>query len=130
MLGRDEIIKRMAARRCERRMRDYCFSVLPSWKNILQGDCQQVLFEARRVHEIYTEELEKYQQPLSEKGYESLITRYPIRYSGVLKEVSKAMRCRNTDDYEDMVIARLDEENELAAALKVRMETLSTSLSN
>ena len=129
VLSREEIKGQMAARRVERKIREYCFSVLPKWKEILQEEFGKIALDAVKMESMYAEEIDRYQQLISKEEYDLLITRYPVRYSETLAKVAKAMKCRNIQDYEYMVIARIGGDRGLEEALKARLGALTAALS-
>ena len=121
----DDVVERLAARKCERRLRNAILAEIPDWKTI----------RARRVAQIdisvespYEEELERIRSLVQERVFDELVTRYPIRESGVFDAVARALKLPNRKAYERAVLVQAQTNEQLAGSLRSRIGGLSSAL--
>ena len=81
------IAKRMAARRCKRRQRDLVLSQLPNEKELIETEGTSKISVC--IGSPYPDELKYFNQILSEKKWDILIARYPLRKSSVFDVIAK-----------------------------------------
>ncbi len=120
-----EHVKRMAARRCERKIHQLLLQQAPNWESIKDNPVQQICVSADSP---YLEELNLFNEFVENKELDQLVARYPVRESSVFATIAKALKCRHKNDYERMVIAQIRRDNELAQKLKERIGPLSATL--
>lgn len=74
----------------------------------------------------YPAELARYQAMLSIQDLQGIITRYPVRHSGILGAIAKALRFQGRTDYETSAVARISSDETLRDALLLKLAPLST----
>ena len=90
--------KRMSVRRCKWRLRNLVLSQLPSEKELIKNDVTSKISVC--IGSLYPDELECFNQLYSEKKWDTLIARYPLRESNVFDVIANALRFQNQGDYE------------------------------
>ena len=120
-----DLSKRMAARRCERQVRNQIEALAPSWNAIMKMESVEISVPVKAP---YADELERFGELVEADNLNELITRYPLRESNVFGQITKALKCRNRADYERMVVARVREDVGLARKLKQQIGPLSEIL--
>ena len=124
-LAPEEVIQRMAARRCERRMRDIALGQLPDWKAIQSATDPTIDLH---LPSAYPDEVAQFRQLLADKDFDALVARYPLRETGAFGAVAKALKCASTRDYEQMVVVRTAKDEALATALTSRLQPLAEAI--
>ena len=124
-LGKDDLVERMAARRCERRVRNQLLSSVPDWKAIQTNATSKI---SSCVDSPYADELRHFKKLVSEGQLDGLIARYPLRESRVFDIIAEALECHNRRNYRKMVLARVRNDEGLARKLKGRINRLSSAL--
>ena len=119
------IAERMAARRCERIVRNQIGSYLPNWKDIVGR--AQVNFSFS-VESPFPRELAQFRKLLSDSRLDQLVARYPLRETDALDAVSRALEIRTRDLYQQTLIARVREDTTLAQKIRDRTGPLSSIL--
>ena len=121
-----ELAKKMAARRCERHIRDAMLAKSPDWKEIKDGRKQKITM---RVDSSYSTELGHFEELITERNLDALVARYPLRESGALDRITEALKCTSRRDYERISVERVrDDTAALAGKLKRRMVPLCRAL--
>ena len=110
-----EVAERMAARRCERQVRNQALSVVPNWQAIREGQGEGISF---CVPSPFRGELQRYRKLVDEGDLDRLIARYPLHETQIPKDIATTLRCRNRKDYQRMVLARIGKDGELKRELK------------
>ncbi len=124
-LEQEEVIERMAARRCERRMRDTALSQLPDWKTIRSATGPTINLH---VPSAYADEVAQFRQLLADKDFDALVARYPLRETKAFDVIAKALKCASTRDYQQMVAVRTAKDDTLATALTSRLQPLADAI--
>ena len=117
--------ERMAARRCERHVRNSMLSKVPDWKSIRDNPAATI---CATIPSPYSEELKCFRNLLADKELDRLFARYPLRESPVLDVIAKALQLTGRDTYEQTLLARLQGNAELAQSLKQRIKSLADAL--
>ena len=125
-LRQDGVAERMAARRCERKVRQATQSQMPDWKSIKN---QEPVTMTLSVGEWYYEELCRFNNLIVNNDLENIIVRYPVRESNALDEICAALQLNSRKTYQDTVLARIREYSDLAESLKARTGQLANELS-
>ncbi len=115
----------MAARRCERRVRDRVLGQLPDWSAILTGTGPTIDLH---VPSTLPDELAEFRRLLADGDFDALLARYPLRETRDLGTISKMLRCASTRDYEQMVVVRAAKDDVLATALRSRLHPLAEAI--
>ena len=124
VLKQGGLAERMAARRCERQVRNSMLSQLPTWKQIKANTS----FTITHVDSSYPDELNRFQELVVARELDGLLTRYPLRDSCVFNAIAKALKCQIRRDYERMVVSQIRRDDELSRKLKERIAPLSAAL--
>ena len=125
-MNQERIDKRMAARWCKRQLRNLVLSQLPSEEELIENDVTSKISVC--ISSPYPDELKRFDQLFSEKKWDILIARYPLRESSAFDDIAKALRFQNRRDYERVVITLIGKDNDLASKLKKRIRALSGAL--
>ena len=124
-LNQAGLAERMAARRCEGRVRDAILRQLPDWKCI----------EAKPKFDIsvdspYQDELARFKELVAGARLDDLAARYPLRESGTLHAIAKALKLTGRKTYEQTLVSRIQGDENLAQSLKKRLGRLSEMLTS
>ena len=122
-LKKDGIAEDMAARRCERRVRDAILQRIPDWKCIKAKSKIDI-----SVDSSYRDELDRFNELVNEKRLDDLVARYPLRESGAFGTIVGSLELKNKRTYEQMLVSRILDDEELAQSLKQRVGSLSEVL--
>ena len=104
----------MAARRCERQIRERLLAKVPKLKSIQTNPVQSICVS---VGSLYCKELERYNNLVKEGKWDQLVARYPLHKSNAFKLIAENLECSKSS-YERMVIVQIRKNEELAKALK------------
>ena len=121
----NEFMERMAARRCEHRVRSEILSWMPAWKAIRAQDKPSLHVE---ISNPYAAELEHIKLLIQRRDLDALVARYPLRESRVFDSVAKSLMFRGRKAYERAALVRVRKDKRLAQALRHRMRTLAVAL--
>ncbi len=120
-------VEHLASRLSERQMRDQLLLALP--------DQHAIARESGGVINIslaspYPAELARLKDFIEKKDVASIIARYPVRESGLLRAIAAALHFRGREDFERAALARIGSDKELKAALRQKLATLSIRIGN
>ena len=124
-LNQNSIAEEMAARRCERRVRNLIISKLPDWEKIKNH--QTVTINEDIAH-LYEEELNRFKEFLDEKKLDELFARYRLHKSPVFGAIARALKFQTTKDYKNAVTTQIRKNSHLAQKLKNRISLLSEAM--
>ena len=124
-LQNQQFAERMAARRCERKMRERVFSKLPNWKLIKKGAIERTCVP---IETGFSDEVKRYTESVGAQNLDELVARYPLRETGVFGEIAKALKCIDRWDYERMVVARIQDDKTFRDYMKDRLRPLVDEL--
>ena len=124
-LKANEVIERMAARRCERRMRDGVLSKLPDWKTIRLTPGPAIDLQ---VASSFSDEVARFRRLLEGADFDALVARYPLRETGAFGVIANALKCASFRYYEQMVVVRAAKDVALATALRSRLHPLAEAV--
>ena len=125
-LNKPGLAGQMAARRCERLVRNQILSKLPDTERIKTDQTSKI---SVCVNSPYPAELDSFKKLVADENLDGLISRYPLRESPVFSEIARALKCTSRNDYERLVVARVEADKALAQSLKKRIHPLSDKLS-
>ena len=117
--------ERMAARRCERHVRNSMLSKVPDWKSIRGNPAATI---CATFPSPYPEELNCFRDLVADKALDQLVARYPLRESPVFDVIAKALQLTGRDTYEQTLLAKLQGNAKLAQSLKQRIKSLADAL--
>ena len=126
VLNQAGLAERMAARRCERAVRNLMLSVIPDWKQIQTSD--ERLQVANCIASPYPDELKRFNQLAASGKLDDLVGRYPLRDSRVFNVIVECLKCCDKDAYQKMVLSRIRADAALPRNLKQRISALSKVL--
>ena len=118
----------MAARRCERQIQELTLSRIPNWKSIKDNPTQPICVSINP--NPCCEELNRFTELVKAGDLDQLIARYPVHKSRTLEIIATSLKCQNKNDYERMVLAQVQRNNELAEKLRKRIGPLSKKILN
>ena len=124
-LEEDGLAERMAARRCEHVVRNRIVSQAPNWETIRDDGQPDIKIS---VTSPFQQELARFRELVEARDFDQLVARYPLRESGVLVELSRALEFRKRDLYEQTLVARVQSDEVLAEKLRERIGPLSLAL--
>ena len=119
------LAERMAARWCERHVRNSMLTAIPDWKTISSSPTETI---CASVPSPYPLELKRFQDLLANKKLEELVARYPLRESRVFDVIASALNLTGKETYERILLSRLQANEDLASSLRQRIQTLSNAL--
>lgn len=125
VLGRDPVKKLLASRLAERKLRDAVLRAVPRREQLTSGELESVTLE---IPLPYGEELERIEALLLSQDLETIVERYPVRESGVLNEIARALRFSGRLDFERAVLTRVRLDEDLRNALKGKLGGLALQL--
>ncbi len=119
------LAERMAARWCERHVRNSMMTEIPDWKTIASSPTETI---CASVPSPYPRELKRFQDLLANRKLEELVARYPLRESRVFDVIASALHLTGKETYERILLSRLQANEDLASSLRQRIQTLSNAL--
>ena len=123
VLNEDGLAERMAARRCERLVRDAILQRIPDWECIKAKPKFDV-----SVDSPYQDELGRFKELANEKRLDDLVARYPLRESRAFNAIAETLELNGRKTYEQMLVSRIWDDEDLAQRLKQRIGPLSKVL--
>ena len=123
-LGQGDLAERMAARLCERKVREELQSQMPDWKNISSNPSHTITLNTGKWHQ---EGISCFENLLADKDLEKIIARYPVRESGILGSIASAFEL-NRKNYQDTLIGRVRTDADLVVKLKQLIQPLADAL--
>ena len=124
-LKNNGLAERMAARRCERHIRNSMLSKIPNWKSI-EANPEATICAS--VPSPFPDELKLFRDLLADRKLDQLVSRYPLRESPVFDVIAKALQLTGRDTYEQTLRARLQVNENLAHSLRQRIKSLTDAL--
>ena len=124
VLSENGFAELMAARRCERRVRNSILSKI-SWQQIKNNPTINITQDAAPVYE---EELNCFKGLLAEKNLDGLFARYPLHKSRILDTIGEALKFLDGRIYARKVVTKIQKDSDLAQKLKDRIRPLAEAL--
>ena len=116
--------ERMAARRCERVVRQKAQIQMPNWETIQDDTIQPIYVDAKQ---LFDEELKRFNNLLKEGDLWGIIARYPVRHTGAIAGIEKNLEI-SKKKYPGTLISKIRRDSELADKLRNRIEPLASVL--
>lgn len=113
----------LAGRLAERQVRDALLAQMPKRGELIAAVSPTIQISGQSA---YPAELARFQAMLSTQDLHGIITRYPVRHSGILGAIAKALRFQGRTDYETSAVARISSDETLRDALLLKLAPLST----
>lgn len=113
----------LAGRLAERQVRDSLLAQMPKRKELIKATLPTIQISGQST---YPAELARYQTMLAAQDLHGIIDRYPVRHSGILDDVAKALKFQSRTDYEPAAVARISSDETLRNKLLLKLAPLST----
>ena len=115
----------LASRLAERQMRDQLLSEIPTRQQLMEQTVNDLNITFKSP---YPDELTRLTVLVDTSDIHGIVSRYPVRESGVLDSIAKGLRFNNRDDYERAVLRRVGLDANLRDALKQKLGNLALQL--
>lgn len=115
----------LASRIAERQMRDQVLLAMPERQAMIDGQTGEVTIT---IASPYPAELDRISRMIEAKDVEAVVSRYPVRESGVLSSLAKALHFSGRSDYERAALTLIGADENLRAILKNRLGNLTAQL--
>ncbi len=125
LLSNNETMFRLSARRCERLVRGNILSKIPTWRDLQSGVDISISVP---VKDLYDQEVAKYRGMIESRDLDSLISRYPVRESGALKEIATNLEFRGRSKYEQAVLTLASAEGDFREELRALVGPLASEI--
>lgn len=119
------IPEHLASRLAERHIRDKLLLALPDRKSMVEGAKNQIEL---KLESPYPAELERILEMINAQDIDAIVRRYPIRESGMLNGIAKALHFNSRTDYERAALTVIGIKSELQQSLRVKLGKLSEIL--
>ena len=120
-----ERIKNLASRIAERKMRDQLMHEIPSREKIMSGEALNIEIS---FPSPYAKEVDLLTNLVHVKDLSGIVSRYPVRESGVLNNIAKGLRFTGRVDYERAVLQAVKTDSNLRNMIKSRLGNLAIHL--
>lgn len=115
----------LAGRLAERQVRDQILSAIPTRQQLVAQTCDDLNVA---IKSPYPDELARLTALVGASDIHGIVSRYPVRESGVLDGIAKGLRFSGRNDYERAVLRRVGVDVKLRAALKLKLGNLTSQL--
>lgn len=115
----------LAARLAERHVRDALLAQLPRREELVAAPAPIIQISGQSA---YPAELERFHAMLDAQDLHGIIARYPVRHSGILSAVAKALKFQGRTDYESTALAQISTNATLRNTLLNKLTPLSTMI--
>ena len=115
----------LAGRIAERQVRDTIVAQLPQRDDLISAGTSPITVSEPSP---YPAELAQMKELIAHNDAFEIIARYPVRHSGILGAVAKALKFRGREDYEAAALARVASDPALRNQLLAKLSPLSEAL--
>lgn len=119
------VAERMAARRCERTLKERILSEIPDYRAIQDNGVAEITLS---VTSPFPEEVAHFNSLLDADDWNRLVARYPLRETSAFKRIAQKLECTSQSKYEQMVLIRVQADVDLADKLRAQIGELSRNL--
>ncbi len=112
----------LAGRVAERQVRDALIAQMPKRDDLIAAS--SVAFQLSG-HSTFPAELSRFNGLLAAQDVHSIIARYPVRHSGILAAIAKALKFQSRANYEAAAIARISSDQALRDTLLAKLAPLA-----
>ena len=123
-LASEDLAERMAARRCERRVREQVQSRMPTWRSILEKESYSIEIDTTVWHQ---QELDHYKSLLQARDLDGIVARYPVRESNAIDEIVKPLHL-SRENYRKTLLSLVRQDPSLADRLRARIAPLVAAI--
>ena len=106
-------------------MREKILLAIPTRQQLISQSLGDLSFV---VKSPYPDELARLTALIGTSDIYGIVSRYPVRESGVLNAIAKGLRFNSRDDYERAVLRRVGVDAKLRDALKQKLGNLASQL--
>lgn len=124
-LNRHDVKEYLASRLAERQIRDQLLSAIPTRQQLIDQTTNDLKVT---IDSPYPGELVRLAGLIDSSSLHEIISRYPVRETGVLNAVAKGLRFNSRDDYERAVLQRIGADSRLRDRLKQKLGNLAVQL--
>lgn len=118
-------VQHLASRIAERQLRDSLTRLLPTRAAMVAGHAAPVTIS---LPNTYPEELARLQAFVEARNLDGIIARYPVRETGALDAIAKALKFQSRADYEAAALARVSSDKTLLKRMQDKLAPLSIEL--
>lgn len=118
-------VHHLASRIAERQIRDSLTNLVPTREAIIAGYAGHIDVS---IVSPYPVELIRLQELAAAKDLDGIIARYPVRETGALDAIAKALKFPSRADYEAAALARVSSDRLLLNTMRNKLASLSTEL--
>lgn len=115
----------LAGRLAERQVRDALLAQMPKREELMADASSTIQISGQSA---YPAELARFQTMLATQDLHGIIARYPVRHSGILSAIAKALKFQGRADYETAAVARISMDETLRDTLLLKLAPLSTAI--
>ncbi len=115
----------LASRLAERQVRDHLFLEMPTRQQLMEHSVSDLNVV---IKSPYPDELARLTALIGKSDIHGIVSRYPVRESGVLNGIAKGLRFNSRDDYERAVLRRVGVDAKLRDALTQKLGNLAAQL--
>ncbi|MGB8477271.1 MAG: AAA family ATPase [Acidobacteriaceae bacterium] len=124
-LNNKDCIEHLASRVVERQLRDSLLQHLPTRTELMNENMADITVS---LASPFPKEVARLRLLLNDSGIATVISRYPVRESGILEALAKGLRFSGRADYERAVLTRLSTDATLCDALRAKLVGLASQL--
>ena len=115
----------LAGRLAERQVRDALLGQMPKREELVTATEPTIQITGQSA---YPAEFGRFNEMLAAKNLHGIIARYPVRHSGILGAIAKALKFQGRADYEMAAVARISSDETLRDKLLLKLAPLSTTI--
>jgi ABC-type cobalamin/Fe3+-siderophores transport system ATPase subunit len=115
----------LAGRIAERQVRDALLAQMPKRDELVAAASPTIQINGQSAYPV---ELARFNAMLDAQDLYSIIARYPVRHSGILGTIAKALKFQGCTDYETAAVARISSDETLRDALLLKLDPMSTAI--
>ena len=119
------IMSNLASRRADLKLRNLVLSQIPDRQSISQVPDHNLEISIRSP---FPAELSRRESLIDAGKVDEVIANYPVRYSGALDALARAMHLRNREDYERVLLTQVGLSTQLCAHLRGLLSPLNAEL--
>lgn len=113
----------LAGRLAERQVRDALLAQMPKREELITATSPTIQISGQSPYPV---ELARFRAMLDAQNLHGIIARYPVRHSGILGAIAKALKFQGRTDYETAAVARISSDETLRCKLLLKLAPLST----
>ncbi|WP_143331711.1 AAA family ATPase [Burkholderia sp. IDO3] len=119
------VAEHLASRIAERQMRDQLLLAMPERQAMTEGTRSEIEIT---IASPYPAELDRINRMIDVEDVEAVVSRYPVRESGVLSSLARALHFNGRSDYERAALTMIGADVNLRTTLKNRLGNLTAQL--